>query len=230
MLNEYTLFGNIDRVQVAIDRLREFSDMANEASPNGYIVLDSGGKDSGAIKAIAFLSGVRFEIVHNHTTADHPLTVKFIREEQKRWQESGIPYRILYPQYKGERTSMWDMIALKGPPTRLKRWCCDILKKNGAEKGRFAISGVRWAESVRRKNTRQLFEAPFNAKKLVGFHSAANAKLFLEREPARLQRGRFFVNPIIDWTDEDVWEFHKKYRLPYNPLYDMGFQRVGCVG
>lgn len=99
MLNEITLFGDLDRVQTAIDRLRTFAGLAEAASPNGLIVLDSGGKDSGAIKALASLSGVRFEIVHSHTTADHPLTVGFVREEQKRWQKSGIPYRITYPYF-----------------------------------------------------------------------------------------------------------------------------------
>ncbi len=230
MLNELTLFGNLDRVQTAIDRLKAFAEQAEAANPNGYIVLDSGGKDSGTIKALAFLSGVRFEIVHSHTTADHPHTVRFVREEQRRWMESGILYRIKYPRYRGERTSMWDMIVLKGPPTRIRRWCCDVLKKNGTEKGRFAVFGVRWAESVRRKNSRHLYEAPVNAKTLVGFHSAEDAKGYLEREPTRLARGRFMVNPIIDWTDEDVWEFHRRYKLPYNPLYDMGYRRVGCVG
>lgn len=230
MLNEFTLFGNLDRVQTAIERLKAFAELAVSANPNGFIVLDSGGKDSGTIKALAFLSGVPFEIVHNHTTADHPLTVGFVREEQKRWQKSGIPYRITYPYYKGKRTSMWDMIVLKGPPTRVRRWCCDVLKKNRAEKGRFAVSGVRWAESVRRKNSRHLYEAPLNAKTLVGFHFAEDAKGYLEREPTRLARGQFLINPIIDWTDEDVWEFHSKYKLSYNPLYDMGYKRVGCVG
>ena len=38
------------------------------------------------------------------------------------------------------------------------------------------------------------------------------------------------VNPIIDWSDDDVWEFMSLYHVPYNPLYDMGFKRVGCVG
>ncbi len=230
MLNEITLFGDLDRVQAAIDRLKVFAELAVSANPNGFIILDSGGKDSGAIKALASLSGVRFEIVHSHTTADHPLTVRFVQEEKRRWEESGVPYRITYPIYKGERTSMWDMIALKGPPTRIRRWCCDVLKKNGTGNGRFVVSGVRWAESVRRKNSRHLYEAPLNAKTLVGFRSAEDAKGYLEREPTRLGRGKFFINPIIDWTDEDVWEFHRRYQLPHNPLYDMGYKRVGCVG
>ena len=37
------------------------------------------------------------------------------------------------------------------------------------------------------------------------------------------------VNPIIDWTSEDVWEFVRLYNVPYCELYDFGFKRLGCV-
>lgn len=38
------------------------------------------------------------------------------------------------------------------------------------------------------------------------------------------------VNPIIDWTDEDVWEFIRMENIPYCVLYDEGIKRIGCVG
>ena len=38
------------------------------------------------------------------------------------------------------------------------------------------------------------------------------------------------VNPIIDWTNEDVWEFIKEYNIPYCKLYDEGYKRLGCIG
>ena len=37
------------------------------------------------------------------------------------------------------------------------------------------------------------------------------------------------INPIIDWSDEDVWEFIRKYDVPYCSLYDEGWKRLGCV-
>ena len=37
-------------------------------------------------------------------------------------------------------------------------------------------------------------------------------------------------NPIIDWTDEDVWTYIKEEGIPYCSLYDEGFKRLGCVG
>lgn len=38
------------------------------------------------------------------------------------------------------------------------------------------------------------------------------------------------LNPIIDWTDDDVWEFIKEYQIPYCELYDQGYKRIGCIG
>lgn len=38
------------------------------------------------------------------------------------------------------------------------------------------------------------------------------------------------INPIIEWTDEDVWEFLNYYGCKSNPLYQCGSKRVGCVG
>lgn len=38
------------------------------------------------------------------------------------------------------------------------------------------------------------------------------------------------VNPIIDWTDAEVWEFIHEYNVPYCCLYDEGFKRLGCIG
>ena len=38
------------------------------------------------------------------------------------------------------------------------------------------------------------------------------------------------VNPIVDWSDAEVWEFIKEYDIPYCKLYDEGYKRLGCVG
>ena len=40
----------------------------------------------------------------------------------------------------------------------------------------------------------------------------------------------YYVNPIVDWLDQDVWDFIKSERkLSYCSLYDEGFKRLGCV-
>ena len=37
-------------------------------------------------------------------------------------------------------------------------------------------------------------------------------------------------NPIYEWLDNEVWTFIHDRKMKYNPLYDQGFSRVGCIG
>lgn len=41
---------------------------------------------------------------------------------------------------------------------------------------------------------------------------------------------RKHLNPIIDWTTDEVWEFIHEYNVPYCCLYDNGYKRLGCIG
>ena len=43
------------------------------------------------------------------------------------------------------------------------------------------------------------------------------------------ENGKVKVNPLIDWTEEDVWNYIKKYKVPYNKLHDKGFLSIGCA-
>jgi phosphoadenosine phosphosulfate reductase len=38
------------------------------------------------------------------------------------------------------------------------------------------------------------------------------------------------VNPIYEWSDKEVWDYLRAGGYPYNPMYDMGYHRVGCIG
>ena len=43
------------------------------------------------------------------------------------------------------------------------------------------------------------------------------------------QQGDTVVNIIYDWTDTEVWEYIRGNGIKYNPMYDMGYHRVGCL-
>lgn len=123
---------------------------------------------------------------------------------------------------------MWALIPIKKmPPTRLVRYCCAVLKETTGN-GRMIATGVRWAESVARAKYRGQFEA-LAAKR-------QNAILLSDNDDKRqlfeacTLKARRAVNPIIDWTDDDIWGYAKSEKLCLNPLYDCGFKRVGCVG
>jgi phosphoadenosine phosphosulfate reductase len=208
-LYEHRIDGDVDKVAIAIDRLRAFE------PPEGYYLAFSGGKDSQCIYHLAVEAGVRFDAHYNLTTVDPPELVYFIREN--------------YPDViiDKPKQSMWQLIEKKGLPSRLKRWCCSELKEHGGE-GRLCVTGVRWAESNNRKNNRKPFEV-FTAKK-------EDKMLFDDNDDDRrlfetcMQKGKRIVNPIVDWLEEDVWEFIRSRSLKYCKLYDEGFKRLGCIG
>ena len=186
-LIEETLFGTVDKVQMAIERLKTFE------PPEGYYLAFSGGKDSQCIYHLAEMAGVKFDAHYNITGIDPPELVRFIRKN--------------YPNVERHHPTIHigALIAKKAmPPTRLVRFCCDFLKERGGEHRRI-VTGVRWAESVKRSK-RKVVEHCFKDK------------------------SKQYVNPIIDWEDEDVWEFIKANKIKYCSLYDEGFKRLGCIG
>jgi phosphoadenosine phosphosulfate reductase len=36
------------------------------------------------------------------------------------------------------------------------------------------------------------------------------------------------VNPLINWTEDEVWEYINKHNVPFNPLHKKGFASIGC--
>lgn len=36
------------------------------------------------------------------------------------------------------------------------------------------------------------------------------------------------LNPLADWTEQDVWNYIKGKGVPYNVLHDKGFPSIGC--
>lgn len=219
----------MDKEQMAIERLKAASKMAIQVYQQPLVITTSGGKDSSVLTQLAIRAGIPFEIMHNHTTADAPETVYFVRQELRRLEGMGIKCTVNLPVYKGERTSMWSLIPQKlMPPTRLVRYCCSVLKERGGA-GRFIATGVRWAESVKRKNSRGIYETmPSDPSKKIVLNNDNDDRRRLF-ENCRLQAKRV-CNPIIDWTDSDIWDYIRSEDLPINPLYGCGFSRVGCIG
>ena len=40
--------------------------------------------------------------------------------------------------------------------------------------------------------------------------------------------GLIKINPLIHWTEKQVWEYIRVNSVPYNPLHDKGFPSIGC--
>ena len=42
------------------------------------------------------------------------------------------------------------------------------------------------------------------------------------------RHGLLKINPLIDWSEEQVWAYVREHRVPYNKLHDQGFPSIGC--
>ena len=235
---------NIEKEKRAIAYLKNFQPRdIHTDEDEAYYLCYSGGKDSDVILALAKLADVKFEAVHNLTTVDAPATVQYVRSQPD--------VRIDYPN-----TTMWRLIVQKlMPPTQIARYCCAELKERG---GRFRkkITGVRWAESIKRKTNsghivltdkqktliKMAEEAGFDDYEinkhggLVMNDDNADTRAFVDH---CYRTTSIMVNPIVDWSDIDVWDFLHYYGIKSNPLYEVkevngtycpfGDDRVGCV-
>lgn len=229
-LRNQALYGtpNMSKEQAAYIRLQDAAHRSERYYEKPLLLCYSGGKDSDALVQLAFESGIDFEIVHSHTTADAPETVRYIRERFKEWEGKGINCMIEYPHYKGVRTSMWALIPQKIlPPTRVIRYCCEILKETSGD-GRACATGIRWAESLKRKQ-RGVNEAIAKKKeeKIILMNDNDDKRLLNER---CMMHHKTICNPIIDWSDAEVRDFLTDRKVEGNPLYKCGFSRVGCIG
>lgn len=213
-IHQITLNGK-DKVQIAIERFKTYE------PEEGYYLCFSGGKDSIVIKALADMAEVKYDAHYNVTGIDPPELVRFIKDKHK-----DVIFEI--PKDKdGNRITMWNLIPQKlMPPTQLVRYCCEALKERGGY-GRFVVTGVRWAESAKRKNNRHLAEIQGRGgKRVFSSDNVEDAPTFKFCH----QNHKRVLNPIVDWTDADIWEFIRYYNIPYCELYDKGYKRLGCIG
>lgn len=226
-----------EKVKKSIERLKAFE------PAEGYYLAFSGGKDSVVCKALLDMSGCKYDATYRVTSVDPPELVRFIKSVHPDVKREVPRYSESDPRTPGQPVTMWNLIPRKLiPPTRLVRYCCQFLKESGGD-GRMTVTGVRWAESAnRRKNqgvvsvfgkgaARELSEnanfLPINRGGVILTNDNAESRRMVE---SCYKRHKTTLNPIIEWTDEDVWSFIRAYGVPYCGLYDEGFSRLGCIG
>ena len=219
-----------EKVKASIERIRAFE------PEEGYYLAFSGGKDSVVCKALLDMAGVKYDAHYRVTSVDPPELVQFIRNKHPDVSRD-------IPRYSdGSPITMWNLIPRKlMPPTRIVRYCCSSLKESGGD-GRMTVTGVRWAESVNRQRnqglvtvigktvTKDLDSSDFTLTVRGGVVLTNDNEKSRRMVEQCYKRHKTTLNPIIEWTDRDVWDFIHAENIPYCELYNEGFHRLGCVG
>lgn len=199
-----------DKINHSIALIRKAEKLALAMNDQGFHVGFSGGKDSQVLLELVKMAGVKYRAVYYVTTNDPAENVHFIKEQ--------------YPDviFDRPKQSFFQLVAKKGLPTQLSRFCCAILKeRNGV--GYVVLTGVRAEESFKRSQYAEVRKWGNDKDKETDLD---------KMEQANFQcvggKDKFMVYPILQWTERDVWQFIKERGLPINPCYATQ-KRVGCV-
>lgn len=199
--------GEIEGINANIRRLYKFRQAmriikkANTFFSENLAIAMSGGKDSLVTLYLALKINPKIPVIFNNTTVEFPETVDFVQKLAKEWN---FNLYITKP-----KISFFKAVKNRGWATHEDRWCCapykdepalEFLIKNGivAE-----ITGTTRTESIYRRN-------------LTPFRMPTKNPWIMR------------INPIYDWNEWEVWAYIRGKKLPYNPLYNKGFRRIGC--
>ena len=247
-MGQIDLWGNEGEDEVTltyeqkIEQAKDALQLAARISRDYYhaplIVTYSGGKDSEVMLDIALdcLEPDEMEVLNAHTTVDAPETVRHIEKVFRELNEVGIKtgYHNRYPVEK----TMWELIVEKKIPiSRFYRYCCSVLKE-ASTPNRICAVGVREDESVKRKG-REIFTKKGGG--WQGWKLNHAREVFDEAEEydevydcvmvtLAKKNEDLICNPIYKFTEQDIWRYIHDNELEVNPLYRMGYRRVGCIG
>jgi len=126
----------------------------------------------------------------------------------KRLRLTGIKSDGAYSSI-GKISDKWQYLI--DAPFQISEKCCDVFKKTPMKKyaketGRVPMIGTRADEAMQREKTYLMYGC--NA-----FDLSSGAR----------------STPIAIWRHEDIWEYIHQYNLSYSSIYDMGYERTGCV-
>lgn len=213
-----------------------------------HLVSVSGGKDSTALALLAIeRQAESLTFAWCDTGHEHPQTVEYVGYlsdelrarggvgitvlradfsepiERKRayvethWREKGVPkatvqraLAVLHPT----GNPFLDLCLLKGRfPSTKARFCTQELKRRPLE---------HLAHTLLEKH-----ETVWSWQGVRAKESASRAKLTETEDLGGY--GLWAYRPLLAWSAEEVFDFHRKHGIAWNPLYEQGMSRVGCM-
>lgn len=211
-----------------------------------HVVNISGGKDSAAVALLAAESGRAFDLVMADTGNEHPATVEYAHHVANFVNK---PLQIARADFADKLVARRAFVAANWrkhgvPEDRVLR-ALDILQPTGNPfldlclwKGRFPSRKAQFCtEWLKQKAVEDCVVGPILETAPVAQWLGVRRDESLNRRSApmfqRIARkdkphGILLYRPIIHWSAADVFSFAATKGLPPNPLYKMGFGRVGC--
>jgi phosphoadenosine phosphosulfate reductase len=184
-----------------VKQARAIVKKAEELFDGKLAIAFSGGKDSLVALDIARKIIPDIKVIYNNTSIEFPETLIYVKHLAAAWN---LDLAMTSP-----KKNFFKTVRERGWANHEDRWCCRPFKEEPAadyiESNRILaeITGTTRTESIYRRSLKP-FKMP-------------------SKEPLLIR-----VNPIYDWNSQEVWRYIEGEKLPYNPIYDMGYQRVGC--
>lgn len=197
------LKGNDEYLRMLISRSLAHLVVITERVGLPVVLSYSGGKDSLLSLHLTLSAGIEPKLLFNDTGLEFPETISNV------YSVSRIYGLDLIIAKAGDK--FWDGVKVFGPPAKDYRWCCKVVKlipiaktyKKYFPQGLLVIIGQRALESIDRSWS------------------------------GRVWRNRWLplalnTTPIQEWDQLSEWLYIVKNKLPVNPLYSRGFDRLGC--
>ena len=126
--------------------------------------------------------------------------------------------------------------ARKGQPYRLRRFDPSYKSMFNVSKwaflldAPFAISGQCCA--VMKKRPFRRYEKQSKRRPLLGTmasESRLRMQKWLKAGCNAFDNKRPISQPLSFWLEQDIWDYLRRFDVPYSSIYDMGYQRTGCI-
>ena len=166
----------------------------------------AGGVDGMAIVDMAWKINPEIRVFTLDTGRLPPETYALFEEIREKY---GIKVEFEFP----ERTAVEKMVFVSGPnlmyrsvEDRLK--CCEIRKVEPLKRKLATLDA--WVAGLRRDQ--------WKTRKSI-------AKVELDRDHGGIVK----LNPLADWSQDEVWDYVRKNEVPYHELFDHGYSSIGCI-
>lgn len=124
-------------------------------------------------------------------------------------EKYNINIEVLFP----DTAEVEEMVSSRGvnlfyKSVENRRLCCQVRKTNPLNGYLKTLDA--WITSIRADQTEQ---------------RADSSKFEIDYLHGKMLK----INPILDWTIDQVWDYVRKNDVPYNKLHDMGYPSIGCA-